>query len=303
MTYNITQLYRDAGIQFLTEGHKHCHPGWVHTPCPFCTGNPGWHLGYNLTDGFFCCYRCGWHSPEEVVSTLTKQPVHVAKDLLSRYQLRPSQQNTPSKAQNRPSHCSQPLGVGPLGGRHLKYLRDRLFEPERLVEEYGLTGTGPVGAYKHRIIIPILDPVTSRMISYQGRDITGRSQLRYKACPAAKEVYPHQDTLYGLNAFDGGPPGPLVVVEGVTDVWRLGPRAVATFGIRWNRKQAALMMSFSPVFVMFDWEDPQARVKATELADYLSAFTETEVVELDAPDPASLDQDEADDLMKELLNA
>ena len=41
---DIVQLYQDHNVDFMTEGHPHCRPGWVNTVCPFCTGNPGYHL-------------------------------------------------------------------------------------------------------------------------------------------------------------------------------------------------------------------------------------------------------------------
>lgn len=45
---DIVRLYHDYGVDHRTEGHKHCRPGWVNTECPFCEGNKGFHLGWNI---------------------------------------------------------------------------------------------------------------------------------------------------------------------------------------------------------------------------------------------------------------
>ena len=49
---DVLRLYQDYGVDHLTEGHKHCRDGWVNTPCPFCSGNDGYHLGWNLYDNY-----------------------------------------------------------------------------------------------------------------------------------------------------------------------------------------------------------------------------------------------------------
>ena len=67
---DIIRLYRDYGIDHKAEGHKHTRPGWVNTECPFCTGNPGMHLGWNLKEEYFFCWRCGWHAPITTLSEL-----------------------------------------------------------------------------------------------------------------------------------------------------------------------------------------------------------------------------------------
>ena len=56
----LIQLYQDYNVPFQTEGHKHCRDGWVNTECPFCTGNPGLHLGATLDGKIFTCWRDGW---------------------------------------------------------------------------------------------------------------------------------------------------------------------------------------------------------------------------------------------------
>jgi hypothetical protein len=82
---NFKQFCLDRGIPFVTEGHKHSRPGWVQVECPFCSGNPGYHLGHNEKDDFFNCWRCEWHGHVEVVKTLLKCSTGQALDLIKQY--------------------------------------------------------------------------------------------------------------------------------------------------------------------------------------------------------------------------
>src|SRR5512135_2877987 len=67
---DLIRLYKDYHVPHQTEGHKHCRPGWVNTPCPFCVGNPGLHLGATLDGGHFYCWRCGWKPVFKALSRL-----------------------------------------------------------------------------------------------------------------------------------------------------------------------------------------------------------------------------------------
>lgn len=61
-----------------------------------------------------------------------------------------------------------------------------------------------------------------------------------------------------------------IVVEGVTDVWRLGPGAVATFGIKFRPAQVAMLARhFKTIHVLFDPE-PAAQAQARKLATDIS---------------------------------
>ena len=107
--------------------------------------------------------------------------------------------------------------------------------------------------------------------------------------------------MYGLDEVDTDT---LVVVEGITDVWRLGPGAVATFGTGYKPSQILMMSQFERIFLLFDSEqdDPNAIKRSEELANTLSSIgKEVEIIELDEGDPGDLKQEDADHLMKDLL--
>lgn len=298
MIFDAETFFIDYGTRFITEGTKHCQAGWIQVECPFCTGNPGYHLGYNLSKDFFNCWRCGFHPITEVITAFAFVSWNKAKDLKKEYSVHSSNRShlLPDKVKTKAERVKFPIGTGPLGNRHIAYLNKRKFDPQRIMDDWGILGTGPVGPYKHRIIAPIY--YNGYLISYQGRDYTDKSSLKYKACPQDMEVIDHKNVLYG---FDEVPGRVCVLVEGVTDVWRLGKGAVATFGIDSKHSQILLLAEkMRKVFVMFD-DDPQAIVRAELIGNDLAMCgIDTEICLIDG-DPGDLPQEEADEYMAELL--
>ena len=193
---------------------------------------------------------------------------------------------------------------------HKRYLRKRGLDPDRLVNLYGITGTGPADTwegldYRLRVIIPIKD-INGRTVSFQGRDITGQQELRYKGCPVEKSAVHYKHIVYGSDVareFNS-----IVVVEGIFDAWKLGPGAVATFGTSLTPEQIWYLSQWPRVTFLFDPE-PEAQRHAQEYAQEL-ALQGTEVFVASADfgrtpsgeirDPGDLTQDEARKVMIEL---
>jgi len=297
---DIEQLYQDFNIYYQTEGHKHCRPGWINTECPFCSGNPGLHLGAALGTTVFYCWRCGWKPPAKAIAKLCGVSEDRARELIREYGGRRTKpkQHEPKPLQKKPFKF--PSGTGPLSDRHKEYLRQRGFDPDYLERQWGLMSTGPVSTldkadYRHRILIPIY--WNGRIASFQGRDVTGRSEIKYKACPKERERVHHQEIVYGLQSEWQGTGA---VVEGVTDVWRLGTSAIATFGIEYTRSQVRILKkNFERMAVIFD-DDPQAVRQADGLVAELR-FRGVEAWRVTIKgDPADLSDDETNQLLKEV---
>jgi DNA primase len=190
-----------------------------------------------------------------------------------------------------------PDGTAAMTTHHKRYLEGRNFDPDKLGRDWGLLGTGKKGSYRHRIIIPIYHK--NVLVSYQGRDITGDHDLRYKACPKDQEVVEHKRTIYGMDKVSGNT---ILILEGVADVWRMGYGAVATYGIKYTPHQLAILRQKKNRFILFD-PDPQAQVQAEKLYYQLSGFPgHTELLENDdGLDPGEMSQGEADDLMLDII--
>lgn len=294
--FDVKDFYEAHGIKSISEGHKHCRPGWVQVPCPFCTGNVGWHLGFNLKTDFYNCYRCGFHSTMEVIHTFLPVSWDKAKEIMKEYSTYSSHQRTKERIK-RATEITIPSN-GPLGYSYIRYLQRRNYNPYDIINKWDLVAGGPYGKQKHRIIAPITYNKT--IVSYQGRDITEKSGIKYKACKMEEEIIHHKNILYGIDYAKRS----CILVEGITDVWRLGYGAVASFGASMMKSQIFLLAEkFNKVFVMFDNgpTDKIAQESAEKIAyDLASMDVETELCLING-DPGDLSQDKADLYKKQLI--
>ena len=250
---------------------------------------------------YFHCWRCGYHKTIDTLTRLLKIPKLKAREIIKQYAGKSTINNVNSlvkiekKPFKFPSNCIQ------LQNNHKKYLEKRGFSPTKLKEQWNLLGTGPCSLldkqdYKHRILIPM--KWNDQIVSFQCRDITGKAQLRYKACPKNREIIEHQNIIYGNQQkwTDVG-----ICVEGVTDVWRFGYRSFAVFGISYTPAQVrTIANNFKKVIIIFDNEE-----FAQQQADKLMAelqFRGVETIKRTVKnDPANMKQEEADYFIKRLL--
>lgn len=297
---DIHKLYTDFGISFLTEGHKHCSPGWVHTPCPLCTGSPGYHMGYNTMIDRFICWRCGSHNSAHVVQSLLNVSYQEAYKILKDYGvfIGKAPETQPKKGKKQFILPSNTTG---LQKHHKKYISKRDFDPDKLEKEWGIQGTGVISkignlSYKHRILIPYY--WDKKVVSFDTRDITNKHQNKYQACPLEYEEIEHKHILYGRQE-KWGTTG--ICVEGTTDVWRLGFNSFATSGIKYTSKQMRIIAkTFKRVPIIFD-DEPQAQKQAIKLSSDLKFRGVDSFVVKIVGDPGGMEQSEADYLVKQLI--
>ena len=299
---DIVQLYQDYSVDFVTEGHKHCRDGWVNVECPFCTGNPGYHLGYNIEENYFHCWRCGGQFIPFALSKILNLPLREINPLIKQYgEL--SIASPPVKMKLRRKAFKYPSNIQSLGDNHKRYLQDRDFDPDDLIESWDLMATGPISRldnidYKHRIILPY--HWDDNVVTFDSRSISlsASSDKRYIACPKERELIHRKDILYGRQSGwkDTG-----IIVEGPTDVWRFGTVSAAVSGIEYTPKQVRLIAkAFKRVAVIFD-NQPQAIVQANKLIADLK-FRGVDAFRVDIPnDPGSMPQEEANYLLKQIL--
>ncbi len=292
-SFDFQRFCEDYNIPTFTQGHKHTKTGWINTECPLCEGNQGYHLGFEMSKNRFHCWRCKAWKKDEIIMKLASCSRREVKSILKSYGGKSIIQEV--EEAEHADECKLPVGCGDLTKRHRKYLRSRKFDPDQLIDTWSLQGTGPVGPYKFRIIAPIYHE--GRMVSFQGRDITGKQPLPYKACEKAQEERGHKTTLYGGDLTLGGT---VVVCEGIVDAWRLGVGAVATFGVAYTPSQVNLLRKYDKVYILYDNDEPAVQ-SANKLGWELSAFTEVEIISIEYDDPGVMPQDEADELMKHLL--
>ena len=298
---NIIQLYKDFNVPFATEGHKHCREGWVNTTCPFCTGNPGMHLGYNMADNYYVCWRCGWKATNKAIALLIHVSEKEAKEIARKYGGK-SHVKSAVTVRVGQKKFRLPPSTAPMNDRHKRYLTKRKFDPEVIEKIWDVQGTGPISlmdgiSFSHRLVIPIY--WENRIVSFQTRDITAKHSLRYITCPEQREIVKHKHIFY--QAIPTKDSDACICVEGVTDAWRFGYGAIATFGIKYTKYQVReISKRFKKVFVVFD-DDPQAIKQSEKLtAELILRGVDAYSVKIQG-DPGDMSQSDADTLKKELL--
>ena len=182
--FDAQKFLEDYSIPISTSG-KNTQPGWINIKCPFCYDNSN-HGGFNIIKGYYNCWQCGHHSLYDVISKLTgENPKQILYNYSTRYLI--------NKKLNKKKAPVEKLKIpgSELTKQQRKYLINRNFDPDFLIEKYKIKGTGPTGAYSFRIIAPIF--YKNKAVSYQSRDTTNKQKLRYKACSKDKEIIHHQN--------------------------------------------------------------------------------------------------------------
>ena len=280
---------------------------WVQVECPWCgsassKGGDKLYGGINTVSEVYSCWRCGSKPLLAFIWQVAKQP---AEALAWEYR-----HGDTSRQSSRIHAATLALPTcTPMVGVHRNYLWGRGFDPDHLAMLYGLKGTGPVCPFATksqdtpidlawRIVIPMRDSYGAT-VSWQARDITGRSKLRYVGCPDVDSITSYKTMLYGAEMVRGDTVG---VVEGVVDQWRMGPGFVATLGIGVTPEQIKHLAGFKRVVMCFDSE-PVAQASATKIAANLAAIgVRCDIVDLELGerDPGDLAPDEAEYYRKEL---
>jgi DNA primase len=268
--------------------------------CPFCDDHSN-HCGVNPIKSRVACWRCGHHYLDQLIAALLGVSYKEAKEIIKEYSSDDLNYSYTSEKKRQNKSVSLPKGTGELQQIHINYLLQRNYDPEEIKKVWGIKGTGPIGEYNFRIIIPIT--FENKLVSYQGRDVTERSSLRYMACKPEEEVVLHKNILYGLENIKDRKG---IIVEGAFDVWRIGEGALATFGTSYRNRQITCIKKYlDQAFLLFDPGDIEAQKKAKGLARSLASLkVKTELIELpeaDGKDPGDLSPDEGKYLRKFLI--
>lgn len=297
---DLQTVLRQRGVNLQPAGSdRHVRVGWMGIACPWCAGSAGLHLGYNMEKSFFNCWRCGFHPTLEVIERLCHVDRETARDIL-RSADGPGGRSTRARdaaVQRRIGlhRYKRPSDVEPLARSHRRYLERRGFDPDRIAEEWGVMGTGPTSYldridYRFRLFVPISWDGTE--VSFQARDVTGKSDKKYVACPMDRELTHHKHVVYRHPEAAGGFG---IAVEGVIDAWRLGRLAFATFGIRFTTEQVnAIAGLYRRVAILYDREG-EAPARARELLVRLGGVgVEATVFELEGDDdPGGMSEGDA----------
>lgn len=282
---NTEDYFRSLGADFLASGHHHSRAGWIQfRACPNC-GSQNYHLGFNVAGKYFSCWKCGSKKTIDILRHLGAQREQIG-EFFQELKLLPTQRHRPAGKLTEPKHR------GPLKKAHKDYLESRNFDWEVLSQLWELEGIGLSTQLAWRIYIPIIE--NNRRVSWTTRAIGSKVTQRYLSANGEQEAVPHKECIYGIDYACHS----IVITEGPTDAWRIGPGACALFGTAFTTPQISKLSRFPFRYILFD-NEATAQRQARKLADQLSAFPgETHILECDAEDPGSMKEKDVQLLRK-----
>jgi len=304
--FNVVEYLEDQGIEYHTEG-KNVTQGWVNITCPFpYCGDPSWHLGIHHEEGnYFSCWVCG-ESGDIIKLIMELEQINFKKA-----EVRLKQYQGLIRREERPRERKIYRSILPEGFELIEEGREpelvKYFFGERgfdlsICQHYGL-GWVPFGEYQLRLIVPVYYrnggyASGEYLVSFQAVDMTGQARGKYLDCPPGRATVENKNLLYGMERVKGDQ---IILVEGVTDKWRIGMDAVALFTKNWTRQQINLLYERArhkrlKVLLDLDAIRDGGRL-AKELSTLWPEVVFVELEEGDPKDPAEF----GDELVKRVL--
>lgn len=308
--FDLISYLEDRSIDYGKPGTKDVGKGYIGIECPFpdCSGS-GKHLGINQTSKIFKCWICGRKgSMQYLISVLDHCSINHAERVVSAYTSifidnESKDMGHPDNLMSRP-HTSQILPIEiekSFPKIHINYLERRNFDAKKIISDYKLKSVYNIGKYRGRIIVPHF--VDRRIVTFVARDVTGRSDHddtcpKYLNCPETESIISVNKTLYNIDSVKDK----AILVEGVTDVWRIGKGSIAscTSNITAEQKKILIKRGLKQLFVLYDAES-MAIKKAKDICKELSPFMQTELIKLHSGDPADMKPDDVRSLRRDLL--
>lgn len=295
--FNLISYLRDRGIKYSSTG-KNVSSGWIGIPCFWC-GDTSNHLGINIHSGKFKCFRCGEKGYiTKIIQEINGVSYADALSVIEEYSKIPQKQPEPRNKNNSGGNEILPKeSTEKFPEIHLRYLEKRGFDPEKIIPQFRLKACYNTGDWAFRIIIPV--QMNEQIVGFTSRDVTEKALLRYKSISNQQAILPKAEWLY-YSKISGDS---AIIVEGPTDVWRLGDNTIATFGsgVAPAQIKNILQMNLKQVFILFDSEE-FAQKLAEKLGQTLSAgIDEVRILTIAEDDPASMKQEDADALKREIF--
>jgi hypothetical protein len=288
--FDVIAYLDSRGIEYVSRG-KNVSSGWVGIRCvnPRC-GDETNHLGVNIATGNISCWKCSLTgNPLKLITLIDKCTFAEAREIRDEFDN--SIIMLPKERVKAVKVMLPKNAVKPLPEQHRKYLESRNFDPDLLTEKYDLYGCGIGKEYKYRIILPVY--LDKQLVTFLARAIV-KAERRYDNCPIEKSVLTVKESLYNFDTVKET----ALVVEGPTDVWRMGDGCCATFGTQFTTAQVALLRKCKNVFVMYD---KSANEEAEQLCyDLSGVINHVEQITITDNDPAEMQESDVRSLRKEL---
>ena len=298
MVFDIVSYLQNRDVEFFVSG-KNVTAGWTNIQCQFCGDNSN-HLGINPDGTAFNCYICGESGfitklIKEIDSCSWRQSDRIYQSFL----LKPIDQKESIPPMPRADLTTLPKGCGAdIPKKAKSYLKNRRFKPEYLISKYNLKYGGPLGPYKFRLIIPFY--LNHKLITFSSLDFTKEQKLKYKHQQIENAVVDPSRMLYNIDSVKDR----MILVEGITDVWRIGDGCCSTQGkiITYEQITMILQKNIKEVLVMFDSDAvDKSKGAAIQLAGVIPSVEFIEYKDLWMGDPDDLPDNIVRSLRKEFF--
>lgn len=264
---NIKEILRENKIHFVSEGHN-VSKNNININCPFCakTANPdpSEHLGINLDNGWWGCWRDSKHRGKNVYRLFAYLGIEsnnfdyettLEKIANGKFFTEVGEEEKMISnvvVEEFPSNFI-PIGNKLLDKNYFKpYLRNRGFNPEEVIERYKLMRSSDMNdKWGWRIIVPIFMEYD---VSWVARSIVEDTGLRYLT-PTKAEARNVKDCLWNYKELANTRGKYLVICEGVFDAMKIDMlgdpdvRATCSFGVQITEKQFSLIRSLTSNWV------------------------------------------------------
>jgi len=301
MYFNVENYLRGRSIPYSTDG-KNISPGYLGVKCPFCPPydpDPSLHCGIHKTKNNMSCWRCGTKGTVlKYIMKMEKVSINPALEIIKGFgnlSVTPQGSGAKTPLQNTlkitiPKEFTTEILPG-----HRNYLEGRGFDADFLYDKYKLQSCGPVGKYKLRIIVPFF--LNDKIVTFTARDITDLAEEKYKHLEIEESIIPPKQIVYNIDSADDT----LIIVEGVTDTWRMGDGTGAIQGLTITPQQLYMIVQrqFKRIFVLLD---AGTRDLGLKLAYSISPFVyDVNMWELPEGDPGKLKEDDVKSIRREIF--
>lgn len=280
---DIISFLEASGIDYRPDGDN-VAKGDVNACCPFCR-ETNFHMGIDIETTVLNCWVCGLDiEPRPRLVDFVSEFLEISKseawEKLRQFDILPGESYRSDKKKKekvkRPYESVFPEGTQSFDRPRsesqrnlaLAYLEGRGFG-WREIDKYNLKFC-TMDLYRYRIIVPFY--FMGRMVGYTARDYMGREDVpRYLQCKKELTAMPNESMLYGYDFYVASGNRNLRLVEGPTDLWRMGDSVVAALKNRLSQKQLNLIVGLKPetVSIFFDLGSYS---RAYKVADELSLF-------------------------------
>lgn len=296
----LLEFLQEHGVDYREAGqHHHATLGWLNIECTYCSPDSGkYKLGISESGNTAHCWTCGKRDAVEALAEITRlEPRQIREQLYISFN-----RSTFTQDERRRSKRLSPLTLPQCVSEAIlepqrRYLESRGFDCDELREIWSIGSIGIAPRLSWRVYIPI--HFHGKVVSWTTRSVSEKSPKRYINARDHEETLPAKSVLYGIDHVKHS----VIVVEGPTDVWRIGKGSAATMSVNYTKEQISLLSDIPIRVVCFDSEK-DAQKRALKLVRELSAYPGKtyQVVLETGKDPGSAKRSEIRELRARFLD-